>query len=80
MVDNFPGDETQSSTSIEEDEEDNTPPVPSSLSHDVSQAATTAEVVESSPGGFGGAHPCVLTSAVDSGHCKKALPHRSTRA
>ena len=36
VVDNFPGDETQSSTSIKDDEEDDTAPVLSSLSHDVS--------------------------------------------
>ena len=80
MVDDFPGDETQSSTSIEEDEEDDTPPVPSSFSHDVSQAAMTAEAAESSPEGFGGARPHVPTSAVGAGHRKKALPHHSTCA
>ena len=80
MVDDFPGDETQSSTSIEEDEEDNTPQVPSSLLHDVSQAGNTGEAAESSPGGFGGTRPRIPTSAIGSSHCKKALPHRSTHA
>ena len=80
VADDFPGAETQSSTSIKEDEEDDTPPFPSSLSHDVSLAAATAEAAESSPGGFGGACPHIPTSVIGSGHRKKALPHHSTHA
>ena len=80
VVDDFPGDETQSSTSIIDDEEDDTPPVLSSLLYNVLQAAKTAEAAESLPEGFGGAWPCVPAPAIGSGHHKKALPHRSTHA
>ena len=78
-ADDFSREEAQSSTSLEDDEEDDVPPFPSSL-HDVPSAAPTAEATELSPEGFGGAHSCVPTTAVSLGHCKKAFPHRSTRA
>ena len=62
------GDETQSSTSEEDDEEDYIPPGPSSVGN------TVRPLSES----FGGAHPHIPSTATSSGRCKKALPHRST--
>ena len=79
VVDDFPEDESLSSTSTEEDQEDCALPAPSSLPQKVPTSAATMEVAASSPGNFQGAHPCVSTSAAGSGCCKKALPHRSTR-
>ena len=80
VVDDLPEDESLSSTSIEEDEEDGVPSVFSSLPRDVSPAVATTEVSTSSLGDFRGACPHVPTSAIGSGHHKKALPHRSTCA
>ena len=80
VVDNLPEDESLSSTSIEEDEENGVPSVLSSLPWDVSPAAVDTEVATSSLGDFWGAHPRVPTSAIGSGHRKKALPHCSTHA
>ena len=80
VVDNLPEDESLSPTSIEEDEEDGTHSVLSSLSRDVSPAIVTTEVSTSSSGDFRGARPHVNTSAVGSGRRKKALPHCSTCA
>ena len=79
VVDDFPEDESLSSTSIEEDEEDGVPSVPSSLLRGVSPTAATTEVATSSSGDFRGARPRVPTSIIGSGHHKKALPHHSTR-
>ena len=78
VVDDFPEDESLSSTSTEEDQEDCTLPAPSSLPQKVPTSAATTEVAASSSGNFRGAHPHVSTSAAGSGHHKKALPHRST--
>ena len=77
-VDDFPGDEAQSSTSLKEDE-DNTPPVSSILLHDASPSAT-AGAAESLSKGFGGARPRIPASVMGSSHHKKALPHCSTHA
>ena len=78
-TDNFPGEEAQSSTSFEDDEEDDVPPFPSSSLHNVPSAASTAEAAKLAPEGFGGACPCIPTAAAGSGHRKKVFPHHSTR-
>ena len=75
--DNFLGEETQSSTSIEDDKEDDVPPLLSSSLHNIPSAAPIAKP---SLEGFGGARPHVSTAAMGSGHHKKALPHHSTHA
>ena len=79
VVDDFPEYKSLSSTSTEEDEEDCALSAPSSLLQKVLPSAATPEVAASSSGDFQGAHPCIPPSAAGSGHCKKALPHRSTR-
>ena len=86
VTDDLPGDEAQSSTSIEDGEDDYILPVSSPvedvslpLPQDVAQPTATTEAVKPLPGDFGGAHPCVPTAAVGSSHRKKALPQRSTR-
>ena len=78
VVDDFPEDESLSSTSTEEDEEDHVLPAPSSLPQKVLSFATTSEVAASPSGDFQGARPHIPTSATGSGHRKKALPYRST--
>ena len=79
VVDDFPEDESLSSTSTEEDQEDCALPAPSSLLQKIPTSAATTEVAASSSGNFQGARPRVSTSAAGSGRRKKALPHRSTR-
>ena len=80
FADDFLGEETQSSTSIEDDEEDDVPPFPSSSLHSVPSVAPIGEATEPSPKGFEGARPRISTAAFGSGHHKKALPHHSTCA
>ena len=79
VVDDFPEDESLSSTSTEEDQEDCALPAPSSLPQKISTSTATTEVAAFSLGNFQGAHPRVSTSVAGSGRRKKALPHRSTR-
>ena len=79
VVDDFPKDESLSSTSTEEDQEDCALPAPSSLLQKILTSAATTEVATSSSGNFQGARSWVPTSAAGSGRRKKALPHCSTR-
>ena len=79
VVDDFPEDESLSSTSTEEDQEDSALPAPSSFPPKIPTSTVTTEVAASSSGNFQGARPRVSTSATGSVHRKKALPHRSTR-
>ena len=78
VVDDFPEDESLSSTSTEEDQEDCALPAPSSFLPKIPTSTATMEVAASSSGNFQGAHPHVSTSAASSGCRKKALPHHST--
>ena len=79
VVDDFPKDESLSSTSTEEDQEDCALPAPSSFPPKIPTSTATTEVAASSSGNFQGACPRVSTSTASSGRRKKALPHRSTR-
>ena len=79
VIDDFPKDESLSSTSTEEDQEDCALPAPSSFLPKIPTSTVTTEVAASSSGNFQGACLHVSTSAAGSGCCKKALPHRSTR-
>ena len=78
VIDDFPKDESLSSTSTEEDQEDCALPAPSSFPPKIPTSTVTTEVATSSLGNFQEARPCVSTSAAGSGRRKKALPHRST--
>ena len=74
-------DETQSATSLKDDkEEDYVPSFPLFSLGSALMVAPSTEITWSSPGNFGGACPHVPIAAAGLGHCKKALPHHSTRA
>ena len=79
VVDDFPENESPSSTSTEEDEKDRILPAASSLLHEVLTSTAILEIVAFPSGNFQGAHPHVPTSTAGSGRRKKALPHHSTR-
>ena len=79
VIDDFPKDESLSSTSTEEDQEYCALPAPSSFPPKIPTSTVTTEVPASSSGNFQGARPRVSTSAAGSGRHKKALPHHSTR-
>ena len=68
VVDDFPKDESLSSTSTEEDQEDCALPAPSSFLPKIPTSTATTEVATSSSGNFQGAHPRVSTSTASSGH------------